>query len=88
MRLEDAPPDLARLFFAWLSAGRPAHLHRALLERLYPLRGAWLVAGPYVVWLAKVSDRRDEVIRFNKRSLPLYLRRRPEIEAREEVYSR
>lgn len=65
----DAPPEVAALFHEWLASGRPWHLERPLIEALRPHRGTWLVSGEFVFSLCKMSDRRDDVIRFNRRSM-------------------
>lgn len=69
-RIVEAPPEVAELILQWHDSGRSATTEAALAEALQPYRGAALRVGYKVVWLSKVDDRRDDVVRLAYRSRP------------------
>lgn len=67
----EAPDDVAALFERWIAEGRPWALTVELTRALQEHRGSRLLTTSDIIWLAKVSDRLDDVIVVMPRSSPL-----------------
>lgn len=70
----EATPEVLRAFLVWywcLESDRVEDPRKALRKALQPYRGSYVIVEDRVVWLCKVSDRWDDVIRTIPRSVEL-----------------
>jgi hypothetical protein len=72
----EAPPEIVEIYTRWRPAGATWYEATELIQALQEHRGVRLLMKHHVIWLAKVSDRLDDVIAVMPRSSPL--RRRGE----------
>jgi hypothetical protein len=67
----EAPEEVSMLFTRWCAEGMPWQLEHELAGALQPYRGVRLLTPLYVVWIAKVSDQRDDEVCVMLRSWPV-----------------
>jgi hypothetical protein len=67
----EAPANVTNIYTRWRPAGAPWYEATELIQALQEHRGVRLLMEHHVIWLAKVSDRLDDVIVVMPRSSPL-----------------
>lgn len=67
----EAPADLADLFGRWLRSSCCTRLTSELTQSLYAHRGTRFLTESHLFYLAKLSDKYDEVIIAMERCSPL-----------------
>lgn len=77
----EAPADLADLFARWLRSCCCTRLTSELTQSLYAHRGTRFLTESHLFYLAKLSDKYDEVIIAMERCSPLDRRRSVNVDA-------